>query len=67
MLFCDWQLDYCKLYPCLDLPYTKTREWKESGEWKPMAEFNFPVFMEIIRCAKWGLRHALLIVRGVCA
>jgi histone acetyltransferase (RNA polymerase elongator complex component) len=44
------QLDYCKLYPCLDLPYTVTREWKEQGVWKPMAEHDFPVFLDILRC-----------------
>eukprot|EP00121_Abeoforma_whisleri_P016865 Awhi_evm1s15459 len=47
----DLQLDYCKLYPCLDLPYTVTRKWKESGEWKPLAEHNFPVFLDIMRIA----------------
>lgn len=46
----DLQLDYCKLYPCLDLPYTKTREWKQEGLWKPMAENEFPVFLDILRC-----------------
>ena len=51
----DLQLDYCKLYPCLDLPYTVTREWKKTGIWKPIAEHNFPVFLDI-------LRHAMAIV-----
>lgn len=45
----DLQLDYCKLYPCLDLPYTVTREWKEQGIWKPMAEHDFPTFLNILR------------------
>jgi elongator complex protein 3 len=26
---CDYQLDYCKIYPCLDVPYTEIRKWKE--------------------------------------
>jgi len=42
------QLDYCKLYPCLDLPYTKSREWKETGFWKPIAENNYPEFLELM-------------------
>lgn len=25
----DYQLDYCKIYPCLDVPYTEIRKWKE--------------------------------------
>lgn len=24
----DYQLDYCKIYPCLDVPYTEIRKWK---------------------------------------
>ncbi len=32
------RLDYAKWYPCLDLPYTKARKWKEDGTWKPYAE-----------------------------
>lgn len=28
----DLQLDYCKLYICLDVPYTKIREWKLRGQ-----------------------------------
>jgi ELP3 family radical SAM enzyme/protein acetyltransferase len=38
------QLDYCKIYPCLDLPYTDIRKWKEEGTWKPIAENNFKEF-----------------------
>ena len=39
-VFCgpDFQPDYVKIYPCLDVKYTKIREWKESGKWKPYAE-----------------------------
>eukprot|EP00301_Raphidiophrys_heterophryoidea_P011497 c17617_g1_i1.p1 GENE.c17617_g1_i1~~c17617_g1_i1.p1 ORF type:complete len:737 (-),score=209.91 c17617_g1_i1:154-2364(-) len=49
-IFCgeDLQLDYCKLYPCLDLPYTKSREWKQQGIWKPMAEHNFEDFLDVM-------------------
>lgn len=25
----DYQLDYCKIYPCLDVPFTEIRKWKE--------------------------------------
>jgi elongator complex protein 3 len=44
----DCQLDYCKIYPCLDLPYTKIREWKHSGKWKPIAENRFPEFLDFL-------------------
>jgi ELP3 family radical SAM enzyme/protein acetyltransferase len=44
----DLQLDYCKIYPCLDLPFTKIRKMKESGEWKPIAETRFPEFLDFL-------------------
>lgn len=44
----DLQVDYCKIYPCLDLPYTLTRTWKENGKWKPIAENNFPEFLDFL-------------------
>jgi elongator complex protein 3 len=44
----DLQVDYCKIYPCLDLPYTLTRTWKEDGKWKPIAEHNFPEFLDFL-------------------
>ena len=44
----DCQLDYCKIYPCLDLPYTKIRDWKHSGKWKPIAETHFPEFLDFL-------------------
>lgn len=30
--------DYMKDYPCLDVSFTKVKEWKEQGLWKPYAE-----------------------------
>jgi ELP3 family radical SAM enzyme/protein acetyltransferase len=42
------QPDYCKLYPCLDLPYTQARKWKEQGVWKPIAENNFREFLDFL-------------------
>ena len=30
--------DYMKDYPCLDVSYTKVKEWKEAGIWQPYAE-----------------------------
>lgn len=39
------QLDYCKIYPCLDLPFTKIRGWKKTGKWKPIAENQFHEFL----------------------
>lgn len=39
-VFCgpDFQPDYVKIYPCLDVKYTTIRKWKESGKWNPYAE-----------------------------
>ncbi len=30
--------DYLKDYPCLDVSFTKIREWKATGQWTPYAE-----------------------------
>lgn len=30
--------DYMKDYPCLDVDFTKVKEWKLEGKWKPYAE-----------------------------
>jgi len=35
-----YQPDYIKIYPCLDVKFTKIREWKKNGIWKPYAEEN---------------------------
>lgn len=32
--------DYMKDYPCLDVDFTKVKEWKAAGTWKPYAEVN---------------------------
>jgi ELP3 family radical SAM enzyme/protein acetyltransferase len=32
--------DYMKDYPCLDVSYTKIKEWKEDGRWEPYSEKN---------------------------
>lgn len=29
---CDFQLDYVKIYMCLDVPFTKIRQWKETAK-----------------------------------
>jgi ELP3 family radical SAM enzyme/protein acetyltransferase len=42
------QLDYCKLYPCLDLPFTKIRELKKTGEWVSIAETRYPEFLDFL-------------------
>ena len=36
----QFQPDYVKIYPCLDVKYTKIREWKKNGTWNPYAEKN---------------------------
>lgn len=30
--------DYMKDYPCLDVDFTKVKEWKAEGKWKPYSE-----------------------------
>jgi ELP3 family radical SAM enzyme/protein acetyltransferase len=42
------QLDYVKVYPCLDLPFTQIRKWKEEGTWQAIAEHNYPEFLSLI-------------------
>lgn len=48
--FCsrNYQCDYVKIYPCLDLPFTKAREWKLDGIWKPYAESDYTAFLEYL-------------------
>lgn len=36
----DFSPDYLKIYPCLDVEYTKIRVWKQNGTWQPYAERN---------------------------
>lgn len=42
------QLDYCKIYPCLDLPFTEIRKWKLEKEWTPIAETDFKNFLQFL-------------------
>lgn len=44
----DYQPDYVKIYPCLDLPFTKTREWKRTGQWIPYAENKYDLFVGVL-------------------
>ena len=32
--------DYLKDYPCLDVNFTKIRQWREEGKWQPYAELD---------------------------
>jgi ELP3 family radical SAM enzyme/protein acetyltransferase len=34
----DLMPDYLKDYPCLDVDFTKIKEWKATGRWQPYAE-----------------------------
>ena len=47
-IFKTCQLDYVKIYPCLDLPYTQARKWKEEGIWTPYAETNYKEFVDLL-------------------
>lgn len=44
----DLQLDYVKIYPCLDLPFTLSRKWKEMGLYLPYAETHYKEFIEFL-------------------
>lgn len=44
----DYQLDYVKIYPCLSLPFTMARRWKEEGVWTPYAESDYPLFVRTL-------------------
>lgn len=44
----DYQLDYVKIYPCLDLPFTRARTWKSEGRWRPYAESDYDRFVRTI-------------------
>lgn len=34
----DLEFDYCKLYPCMTMPYTEINEWYKDGRYKPYAD-----------------------------
>lgn len=40
--------DYLKDYPCLDVPFTVIKKWKEIGKWKPYAESDFDQFKKVL-------------------
>lgn len=48
----DFQPDYMKIYPCLDVSFTEIRKWKENGSWKPYAESEFGELVNTIIHAK---------------
>lgn len=49
----NFQPDYLKIYPCLDVEYTEIRKWKENGIWKPYAEEdNCKKLIDVILHAK---------------
>lgn len=48
----DFQPDYMKIYPCLDVSFTEIRKWKENGSWKPYAESDFGELVNTIIHAK---------------
>lgn len=43
------QLDYCKLYICLDVPFTKIREWKH----RAIQMKNIGLEKDLVRIDKW--------------
>tara|TARA_B100001094_G_scaffold324240_1_gene376521 strand:+ start:140 stop:1726 length:1587 start_codon:yes stop_codon:yes gene_type:complete len=49
----DFQADYLKLYPCLDVDFTEIRNMKLNGTWKPYAEEdNGEILIEVCLEAK---------------
>lgn len=51
----DFQADYMKIYPCLDVTYTEIRKWKEDGRWIPYAETDMGKLTDLIIYAKQWL------------
>ena len=57
-----YQPDYIKIYPCLDVKFTKIREWKKNGIWKPYAEKNngkelFKVLIYALKIIPYWMRE----------
>ena len=48
----EYSPDYLKIYPCLDITFTKIRGWKQDGKWKPYAESDFESLVDVIMHAK---------------
>jgi ELP3 family radical SAM enzyme/protein acetyltransferase len=44
----EYGLDYVKIYPCLSLPFTTARRWKEDGQWQPYVEKDYPLFVRTL-------------------
>lgn len=55
----DFEADYVKIYPCLDITHTKIREWKREKFWNSYAETNMQGLTELLIHAKvnWIPRH----------
>jgi ELP3 family radical SAM enzyme/protein acetyltransferase len=59
----DFQPDYIKIYPCLDVIYTEIRKWKQTGKWKPYAEEEngeklFKVLLHGLRLMPYWVRDS---------
>lgn len=62
LLGTDFQVDYIKWYPCLDVEFTEIRKWKETGRWKPYAEEGsgqllFDVMMKAKEHSQYHIRY----------
>ena len=55
----DFEADYVKIYPCLDITHTKIREWKRQKIWNSYAETNMRGLIELLIHAKvnWIPKH----------
>lgn len=56
----DFQPDYLKIYPCLDVEHTAIRSWKETGKWKPYSEdidFGLNILLDVCMHAKIHSRY----------
>ena len=55
----DFEADYVKIYPCLDITHTKIREWKQQKIWNSYAETNMQGLIELLIHAKvnWIPKH----------
>lgn len=48
----DFQADYVKIYPCLDITHTRIRKWKEEGIWNSYAEEDSEKLIDLLVYAK---------------
>lgn len=51
----EYQADYVKIYPCLDITHTKIRKWKAEGIWRSYAEEDMVKLIDLLIYTKQHL------------